>query len=253
MTRTTATSSATLSSTLAAYYGILPALASTMCCWGPPLLSVMGAAAGASTANAASSTTTSKLWLQRVTRYRPWLLGLSASMIGYSFVKVYYTIPTQQQQQQHACCRHANDDAQNLKFQRAVVWASLAVALAGASYGRVSIPKGVATAWSSWRRNATAPVATRKGPLVSKPSSTITSKMIQLDVDGMACAGCANKVRQALQSVDGVVGTVTVDHVTGKTVIPTEALSAAQQNPLLLKTAIQKAGFAVREEEYKNH
>ena len=198
-----------------AYYGILPALASTMCCWGPPLLGMTGAAVGL------GSTTT----LQRITRYRPVLLGLSAAMISYSFVKVYGLLPNQQAQEATRDCCHDNNlqkgvSDPNENVQRAVVWGSAIVALAGASYGRLP-------------RSAISSVLWRHDPTATKPLHLQT---MELRIHGMACAGCANKVRQALQGVPGVHHVPTVDHLTGRTVVQVVACANNQNDNHVVTT-----------------
>lgn len=247
-TTNTTTSAATTTSTTA-YYGVFPALASTMCCWGPPLLSVVGAGSGA----AAGAT-------RILSRYRPVLLGMSASMISYSFLRVYdfNAFPNheqEQQQQQRACCEHKHNtverDDEELKVQRAVVWASLLVAIAGASYGRISYPKMIMTRLESssswpWRRaTATANTTSAIKSFSSvTTATTMTAKQpystMELRITGMACTGCANKVQTALQNVPGVHAVVSVNPVTGKTVLQTTT-----RNVVGLRQAINQAGFTL--------
>ncbi len=43
---------------------------------------------------------------------------------------------------------------------------------------------------------------------------------IVLKVNGMMCGGCENRVKNAIQNIDGVES-VTVDHNTGKVVVTT--------------------------------
>lgn len=60
-------------------------------------------------------------------------------MISFSFYRVYGP-PSEQE---HACCKteaERKNHAKKLNINRAVVWISLCVALAGASYGKVQLP-----------------------------------------------------------------------------------------------------------------
>jgi len=227
-------SSSSSSSMTAAYYGILPAFASTMCCWGPPLLSMVGAATATASANSTSSTVgvgnTAVALSRQIARYRPYLLGLSATMIGYSFTKV-YGLQERLSPAKHACCENNNeDDVESLKFQRVVVWTSLAVAIAGASYGRVKPPRATLFSLSG------APSMRRNDVGIS------SRKAMELYVNGMTCGGCANKVQTAIESV-GKIHKANVDHTTGKVVVE----ATIDVNLESIKKAIAKAGYHVQD------
>lgn len=209
------------STTLSALSSIAPAVASTACCWGPAVLSL---GAGGSSAAAAR--------LSQISRFRPYLLTLSASMISYSFYRVYGP-PIQQE---HACCKTEAEKerhAQRLKINRAVVWASLGVALVGASYGRVPLPK--------YFRNNNSLVA---GPMGTTTTAAIgsmassSSQVLKFQVQGMHCGGCSNKVKNAVESVGGIQK-ATVDHKTGSVLVE------GGMNEEAIKSAITKAGYVV--------
>lgn len=251
------TSTTTTSTTTAALYGILPAVASTMCCWGPPLLSVVGAGSAGSLIN------------HHIARYRPYLLGLSATMIGYSFTRVYpdvfSNIPilggTSNQQNRHddstaaashSCCadsdtapHHPHDPSTTLRIQRAVVWTSAAVAVAGAFYGRQGAGRSFLRQMAS-RANRTSPPPPPSGASSGNTSVNPTSPLV-LHVDGMACAGCANRVQNAIWKQQPTVTDVSVNHKTGRTLV--QGVAADDTSSLAsLRQAIEKAGYQVRQQ-----
>ena len=69
-------------------------------------------------------------------------------------------------------------------------------------------------------------------------------EMIELDVSGMTCAACANRVEKALNKLDGVTATVNYAtaraHVTGAAGVdtPTRALSGGNMQKLILGRAL---------------
>lgn len=199
----------------AAIGAIVPAIAIKPCCWGPAVLSVFGAA-GSSTP-----------LLSKVARYRPYLLGLSSVMIGYSFYDVYG--PPSRKQLPSCCQSEAQQQAhaQQLATNRTVVWASLAVAVAGAAYGR-----RVPVASSIGAMNGGSRLA-QVGE-----NSAASASLMRLQVGGMSCGGCASKVRGAIESISGVENVV-VDHKTG------EAVVKGAINRELVKKAITRVGFNV--------
>lgn len=206
-------------STYSALSSIAPAVASTACCWGPAMVSLLGAS------------TISTATLSRISKYRPYLLGLSTTMISYSFYRVYGP-PAKAQ---HACCTteaQKQAHARQLQQNRAIVWVSLAVAVAGATYGRVALPS------SAFVRAAGEGTAAATG---------VTKLAIQ--IEGMHCTGCANKVTTAIQqSILQHNGTkppnnnynISVDHEKGTAVL--EGVSVSQK---IIKDAIVKAGYSV--------
>jgi len=172
--------------------------------------------------------------LSRISRYRPYLLGLSTTMISYSLYKVYGP-PSQME---HACCTtdaQKKAHAKKLNLNRAVVWASLAVAIFGATYGRVSLPTTHHLA--SIPTNIWRPAST--GAAASGISSS--SSLLKLQVDGMSCGGCATKVRKAIESIRGVQNVV-VDHQTGQAIVKGVG---AHVNEKAIKAAIAKVGYMV--------
>lgn len=198
----------------AAIGAIAPAIAVKPCCWGPAVLSAFGAAGSSATP-----------LLSKISRYRPYLLGLSSIMIGYSFYDVYG--PPSRKQLPSCCQSEAQKQAhtQQLAMNRTVVWASLAVAVAGAAYGRRVPPPGVNAAILS-------------GGSQVRGTSAASASLMKLQVGGMNCGGCASKVRGAIESVRGVEN-VMVDHKTG------EAIVKGAINRDSVKKAITRLGFNV--------
>jgi copper chaperone CopZ len=222
---------------ITALSSIAPALASTACCWGPAALSVFGAASGSSSA-----------FFSSVSKFRPHFLALSATMISYSFYKVYGP-PSRQE---HACCKSEAEKAKHakaLRINRIVAWASLGIAVAGASYGRVALPKrpfmmppfkssppmvGPAAAGGG----AAGFGAATKNMLQSASSSP--AGRVTLKVEGMHCGGCASKIKNAIENLGGVQNVV-VDHKTGATVV--EGIGGNTVNVQAIKSVIAKLGY----------
>lgn len=203
-------------STSTALSSIAPALASTACCWGPAVLGIFGATSSSSGA-----------YFSQIARFRPQLLALSATMITFSFYRVYGP-PSRQE---HACCKseaEKQDDAKKLKINRIVVWISLCVALAGASYGRVQVPQLSRVGMSNWI-----------GGGAQSTASSCAAAPLQMQVQGMSCGGCASKVSSAIRGVDGVQN-VLVDYKTG--VATVEGINI---NEKAIRTAIKNAGYVV--------
>jgi len=302
-----------------ALYGIAPAMASTVCCWGPPLW--MGVVGATGTGVGAS------FFAHRMARYRPYLLALSATMIGYSFERVYSTTDikmlvsssdsnvkqpqpsSSSSSSSNNCCHdnkndinvHPSDnsDDDNLRYQRMAVWASLLVAVAGASYGRVgnnarttarrmvrrsqrSVPTGTGTdTKTNHHPNVTMidPIHNNNDNNNNNNNNNTTIRTImEFSVDGMACAGCANKVQSAIHNSlvqkqqqqqqqqqhddnlddDGETIVIDVDHKTGKVILREEMPSNTtnhrhrhrngthhQVEYTTLRNAIEEAGYRV--------
>jgi len=236
--------------------------------------------------------------------------------MGYSFTRVYapalldeaafFTLlgnnNKEQQQQQplpHDCCHdnHSNSNIQqqqsrgddnhpsnSLHFQRAVVWASLVVAVAGASYGRVNLPTTTTTNMTQrFLRRLQSPTTvtstTARTNSSSSSSSSSSNRMtiptnisMELSVEGMACAGCANKVQSAIRQTlvkqqqandkddddddDDDTILIDVDHKTGKVTLRSrDDLPSTEHHKdkhsvvdySTLQQAIEKAGYHVRD------
>ena len=234
---------------ITALSSIAPALASTACCWGPAALSVFGAASGSSSA-----------FFSSISKFRPHFLALSATMISYSFYKVYGP-PSKQE---HACCKSIEEKAKHaraLKINRIVAWASLGIAVAGASYGRVALPLKrppfmMPPFKNSPPNNILGPAgggaaaglggaAATKNILQSPATGSVTLK-----VDGMHCGGCAAKIKRAIENLGGGVQNVVVDYKTGSAVVEGLAAGAGGGakggiNEQAIKNAITKLGYNV--------
>ncbi|KAG7374002.1 mercury ion binding protein [Nitzschia inconspicua] len=211
---------------------VAPAVASTACCWGPAVLSLFGAAGSSSSS-----------LLAQVSKFRPHLLAVSACMISYSFYKVYGP-PSQQE---HACCKSSDDKARHarsLRISRMVAWASLGVAVAGASYGRISMPRLGLAPFSTSSSSRFVPKvssvdlgAAAKNNVVSTTSPT----SLRLLVEGMHCGGCANKIRTAIEQINGVQNAI-VDHKSGLVVVEGKH---GTLNEEAIKSAVSNLGYKV--------
>ena len=140
---------------------------------------------------------------------------------------------------EHACCQseaQKKAHAKKLNINRAVVWASLAVAIYGASYGRVSLPFLTKTNLMAAPKNLWQ--ATTAGGVAGLASS---SNMLKFHVEGMSCGGCATKVRKAIEGIHGV-NNVVVDQTTGLAIVKGVGVQA---NENIIKAAISKIGYGV--------
>jgi copper chaperone CopZ len=159
-------------------------------------------------------------------------------MISYSFYNVYGP-PSRRE---HACCKTEAEKqahARNLTVNRTIVWASLAVAVTGATYGRVSLPNSFRSASKSlWKTGTGASLggAAGAGGISSASSS---SSLLKFHVEGMTCGGCANKVQKAIESTGGVQNVV-VDHKTGEAVVEGVDDQVNEDN---IKNAVAQAGY----------
>ncbi len=67
------------------------------------------------------------------------------------------------------------------------------------------------------------------------------TKSTTLNVKGMTCGDCVDKVSNALKAVDGI-SDVTVDHTSGKTLVTYDADLVSMD---MMKSAVKTAGFKV--------
>jgi copper chaperone CopZ len=77
----------------------------------------------------------------------------------------------------------------------------------------------------------------------TKESAAPQTKTFALNVTGMTCGSCAEKVEAALMGLDGVTG-VSVNHETGRTVIMLKA--SAKIGEREITSAIKDAGYDVK-------
>ncbi len=66
----------------------------------------------------------------------------------------------------------------------------------------------------------------------------------KIKINGMVCEGCENRVKKALERLEGVTE-VQADHESGMVTIKTEE----ELNSTLLKETLDKIGFEVVEDE----
>lgn len=69
-------------------------------------------------------------------------------------------------------------------------------------------------------------------------------KEIVLKVNGMMCGGCENRVKNAVQNIDGVES-VTADHNTGKVVVKTN--KEVSEN--IIKETLEDIGYEIVKED----
>ena len=202
--------------------------------------------------------------LQRfTTRYRPYLWAVSATMLTYSFVKVYrigelssprHLVVGNDNNKSPCCTTIATKDInlqqqqQKLQMQKAMVWLSLVVAVAGATYGQFSPSSSFRTQrLLSWTRqkggfnnnNNNLTILTNTNSTMPTTGSSSTSPprhgmtRLSFQVTGMKCQGCANQVHQAiLQQSMRIQELVTTNHPTsGGPQTPTWAIQHVNVQP----------------------
>lgn len=77
----------------------------------------------------------------------------------------------------------------------------------------------------------------------AKESAAPQTRTFALNVTGMTCGSCAEKVEAALMGLDGVTG-VSVNHETGRTVVMLKA--SAKVGEKEITSAIKNAGYDVK-------
>ena len=82
-----------------------------------------------------------------------------------------------------------------------------------------------------------------EGPRMTLQGTPATSQQIELQIGGMTCASCANRIERKLNKLDGVVATV--NYATEKARVTIDA-AADTLDPALLVAAVESAGYTAR-------
>ena len=151
----------------------------SLCCLGPLLLGAFGLGSLGLAAAFAP--------------YRPWLLGLTAVLVGLGFYFAYRPLSEAQCAPDGSCPAPVHRGR-----HRAALWAFSLFTLALAMFPQ-------------WSRALHLPVAARASNSRLASGDTFSS-VVRLDVQGMTCAACEEHVEQELQRVAGVrTATVSYD------------------------------------------
>ncbi len=185
-------------------------LLASACCIGPLILGAVGLG--------------SLGFAAALAPYRPWLLGLTAVLLGIGFYFAYRPQPAAACGSDGACSVPAKR-----RNQRIVLWtiAVLAVGLATYPY------------WGAAAVNArSASVQTRAGTAPKSPAFA-GGEVVTLDVSGMTCSACAGEIQAKLRQVPGVASadvSFKQSRATVRMVTPAPSMQA-------LVSAVEEAGY----------
>src|ERR687894_644291 len=74
--------------------------------------------------------------------------------------------------------------------------------------------------------------------LTQSPGSPTTTSQVELEIMGMTCASCANRIERKLNKLDGVVATVNYATEKAKVAFP------ADLDPVELVRTVEQAGYS---------
>jgi len=153
---------------------VVAAVAASVCCVGP----VVAAAIGAGALGAASR------WFEP---YRPWLLGLTAILLGMAFVTTYRREP--------ATCADGSCAPSSRRTAKVVLWMAVVVVglLAAFPYYGKAIT-GVVLQTQAQKQQADGPAQ-----IVTQRAQVVTLSLPEMD-----CPGCEVGVKIAANKADGV-------------------------------------------------
>ena len=176
------------------------ALLASACCIGPLVLAALGIG--------------SLGFAAALEPWRPWLLAITAGLLGLGFFLAYRPL------QAHACGSDGKclpvTSRRNL---RNTLWV-----VAGLS--------GVLATYPSW---SGAMKRTSPAPVVAAPDTAA----VVLDVTGMTCEGCADKVEREIRRVSGVAS-VEVDFSSKRAVVRVKTPAPPVEE---LVSAVERAGY----------
>lgn len=182
---------------------VVAAVIASACCWLPLLLIGFGVSAGGAGV--------------MFEKTRPIFLGLAALLLAFGFYYLYFR---KEQCKPGSACETPNPKLK--RFNRMMLWVAMAGALAFAlfpSYVGVFLPESAGA--------------------VTDVTAT-ASVLVPLDVEGMACAGCAVNLHNQLVKVAGVLD-ATVQFEEGRALVSVSSASPPSTESLL--AAVEKAGY----------
>lgn len=183
---------------------IATAILASLCCLGPAAAAIIGV--GSLSAFAAFEA------------YRPYLIGLTAILLGFAF---YFAYRKREVKCEDGSCKIEGAS----KWNKTGVWGATMIAALAAAYPYLAAKPSAAT------NAAFAPKAT-----------------VVLEVKGMTCTACASHIQSALSDVKGV-HRANVEYETGKGVV--EYDPALVQPEALIKRVDQSGYKAALAEESK--
>ncbi len=151
---------------------IIGAVAASICCVGPLFLLALGVGGA---------------WVSSLTvlePYRPFLILITLSFLGYAFYRVYRKSEEEECEDGSYCANPKSD-----RINKISLWIVMVLVLGLIAFPYV-VPTG--TAASSSRQT-------------SQPRQPVPTKQVVLKVDGMTCNGCVLTVNKSLKKLPGVL------------------------------------------------
>jgi len=149
--------------------GLLTALGSTICCWGPALLAGVAGLTG---------TATLFSWLHPL---KPYLAGIAVVSLGMAFYRVYRQSP----EEGGGCSICLSQRKKKLRMTKTVLW--LVTVFAMLSFGYPYYSNGLAS-----NSNGSLTKHDQNTPAIADSTQQET---LNLTVEGMACSHCAGRCR----------------------------------------------------------
>ena len=197
------TTKTTHKSTWLSLGSILAAMLASACCWLPLLLISFGASAAGLSA--------------KFEELRPWFLGLTSILLATSFYLLYFR--KESCAEDSAC---AQPRPRLRRLDRAMLWLSTLVVVAFAFF-----PNYMGAMGSSSELEA---------------SSQTEASILSFTVEGMTCEACSVPVRQALESVPGVLA-ASIDFESSRALIRPDG--SAPPKVEALTQAVEEAGYTL--------
>ena len=160
--------------------GIMAALGSTICCWGPAMLA--GVAGLTGTAYIFS-------WLHPL---KPYLAGIAVVSLTSAFYQVYRQKNTEKAGCQYCVAEKRKKD----RITKTVLWTVAVFAALSFTYPYHNGTLFVNTSNYSLQNETT---------MMQASDTTKQKKEIQLKVTGMSCTGCSNRCQRSLLDLNGIM------------------------------------------------
>ena len=186
-------------------------LLASACCIGPLILGAVGLG--------------SLGFAAALAPYRPWFLGLTATLLGIGFYFAYRPVPAAACEPGGACSVPASR-----RNPRIVLWsvAVLAVGLATYPYWGAAL--------ASLARSASVRSSADRS---AQPAASSAYEVVTLDVSGMTCSACAGEIQAKLDQVPGVASAdVSFEESRARVRVGTPAPSVKA-----LVSAVEAAGY----------
>lgn len=189
---------------------LVAGLLASACCIGPLILGAVGLG--------------SLGFAAALAPYRPWLLGLTAVLLGIGFYFAYRPLPAAACAPDGACSVPANR-----RNQRILLWTVTVLAVGLATYPYWGA--GVVTARSASEQ-------TRAGT-AARSAASVGGEVVTLDISGMTCTACEEEIEAKLRQVPGVA-TADVSFKPSRATVRVVTPAPSMQT---LVRAVEEAGY----------